>query len=149
MGHCWCIRPRRAQVHPYLGRHASKAAKENSFRSRTRENGHFTQKWIIPSYIYNGKRYPNYLSGAGYVLSRPTANCLFEKAMKISYFPLEDAYTTGFAAEACGIQPLDNPGFILNDKGKFDRKKDILLHYFKPGFMNREKSKFAEMLDDS
>ena len=44
---------------------------------------------------------------------------------------LQDVHVTGFAAEACRIRRLHNPGFQPYNNGKktFDKNKDILRHY--------------------
>ena len=46
-------------------------------------------KWEVPDYIFNGKIYPPFLSGSGYVMSRSTATCLYANGIKIPYFHLE------------------------------------------------------------
>ena len=146
MGRCWCHRPRRVGV--YFGNfsHLSKKHKQKIYQSRTSNNGKFVNKWIVPRYMYNGDRYPNYLSGSGYVLSRPSAECIFEKSKQIPYFHLEDIFITGFAAEACHIQPLHHPQFTLTDKGTFDKDKDVFLYFTEAGYMNKVKTKFANRI---
>ena len=49
----------------------------------------FAKKWQVPDYIYNGERYPQMLSGSGYVMSRNAAECIYRKALDIPYFHLE------------------------------------------------------------
>ena len=47
------------------------------------------------------------------------------------HYILKDVYTTGFSAEACGIERINNPGFnpFQIQRRKFDRNQDILVHY--------------------
>ena len=146
MGHCWCHRARRAKVYPSLGHHVSEETKDKVYQSRTTNGGRLVAKWIVPSYMYNKGRYPNYLSGAGYVLSRTAAGCIYESTFNIPFFHLEDIYVTGFAAQACQISHVHNRGFVLAKKGGFNKETDVLLHYFKPGFMDKVKMKFSDML---
>ena len=61
-----------------------------------------TSKWFVPKYFFNGTSYPIYISGPGYVMTRPAAKCLYEKSLNLPYFFLEDVFM-GFAAENCRI----------------------------------------------
>ena len=146
MGRCWCHQPRRVGV--YFGNfsHLSKKHKQKIYKSRTSNNGKFVNKWIVPRYMYNGFKYPNYLSGSGYVLSRQSADCIFERAKNVPYFHLEDIFITGFAREACHIQPRHHPGFSLTDRGSFDIKKDVFLYFTQEGYMDKVKTKFSNRI---
>ena len=55
---------------------------------QTGKNRH-TTKLEVPSYLFNGEKYPDFLSGAGYLLSRNTATCLYEEGKKLPYVNLE------------------------------------------------------------
>ena len=59
------------------------------------QNRKYTNKWICPEYMYNGKYYPQILSGSGYVMTRSVAKCLYETALRFPYFHLEDVLITG------------------------------------------------------
>ncbi len=61
--------------------------------------------------MYNGRRYPEILSGSGYVMSRSAAECLYREGLKLPFFHLEDVLVTGFAAEQCNLDRLHNDGF--------------------------------------
>ena len=63
----------------------------------------YTAKWVCPKYMYDGKRYPQILSGSAYVMTRNTAKCLYRAGLQLPFFHLEDVFLTGFSAEACGI----------------------------------------------
>ena len=58
-------------------------------------NKKFTNKWVCPEYMYNGKYYPQILSGSGYVMTRSAAECIYNTALMFPYFHLEDVLITG------------------------------------------------------
>ena len=98
-------------------------------RRKVRLTGKDVKKWHVPGYMYNGNIYPSYLSGgSGYLISRSAAECIYKTAPKVPYFHLEDVYITGFVAQACGINRLDNVGFTP-DKKNFENDKDIVTHH--------------------
>ncbi|XP_041986062.1 uncharacterized protein LOC121738203 [Aricia agestis] len=70
-------------------------------------------KWYSPRYMYNGRVYPHYLSGTGYVMSADTAHALYDAALRTHYFHLEDIYITGLCAGRASprITPRDEPAF--------------------------------------
>ena len=45
---------------------------------------------------------------------------------------MKDVHVTGFAAEACGIKRLHQPGFHPGNPKTFDANKDIFAHYVNP-----------------
>jgi len=68
-------------------------------------------KWFSPKYMYGKKRYPNYLSGTAYLMSRSITAKLYEAALKTPVFHMEDIFITGILAQSVGIRPEDNVGF--------------------------------------
>ena len=84
-------------------------------------------KWIIPSYLYNKKSYPTFLSGPAYLMSRSSAECMLQRASDVPYFTLEDVYITGFLAQECAVKRLDHPGFTAIAL-EFDYETDIINH---------------------
>jgi beta-1,3-galactosyltransferase 1 len=68
-------------------------------------------KWYAPNYMYDKKRYPNYLSGTAYLMSKSTASTLYEAALETSVFHLEDIFVTGILSQVAGIRPQDHYGF--------------------------------------
>lgn len=52
---------------------------------------------FMPKYMYPYEVYPDYLRGAGYLMSIDVVNALYEKALKTSYVYLEDVFVTGKA----------------------------------------------------
>ena len=84
-------------------------------------------KFQIPSYFFNGEMYPTYLQGSAYVMSRKSAECIFQKALETPYFPIEDVYITGFVAQQCSIERQHSPHFT--GKNKVDFKYDTHFAY--------------------
>lgn len=70
-----------------------------------------TNKWNSPRYMFNGKQYPNYLSGTAYLIARDAALSLYQASLETPVFHLEDIYTTGILARTVGIRPKDNRAF--------------------------------------
>ena len=60
-------------------------------------------KWFNPRYMFNEKKYPNYLSGTGYLMHRDTAVQLYSVALSTPLFHLEDIYMTGILAR-CSVR---------------------------------------------
>lgn len=58
--------------------------------------------------MYDAKVYPDYVSGTGYVISGPLVSILFEKALHVPLFHLEDVYTTGMVAKQANVTPENN-----------------------------------------
>lgn len=69
------------------------------------------KKYEVPSYMYDGDYYPDFLSGFAYVLPFYTLDCLFEKSLNLPLFHLNDVFVTGFAAEECQIERVDHEEF--------------------------------------
>ena len=55
----------------------------------------YTDKWVCPKYMYDGKYYPQILSGSGYVMTRAVAKCLYKASLMLPYLHLEDVLVTG------------------------------------------------------
>lgn len=70
-------------------------------------------KWYAPKYLFDGRLYPNYLSGTGYVMSIDVVPRLFEAALKTPIFYLEDIYITGILPKSIRLRPRNNPGFTF------------------------------------
>ena len=52
-------------------------------------------KWHSPKYMFQDHIYPDYVSGTGYVMSYSAAKILFQMALAVPAFHLEDVYITG------------------------------------------------------
>jgi len=68
-------------------------------------------KYFVPTYMFDEKKYPNYLSGTGYIMHRETAKLLYTTALVTPLFHMEDVYLTGILTRKLGIKPQDNIGF--------------------------------------
>ena len=52
-------------------------------------------KWFVPTYMFKEKKFPNYLSGTGYLMQREVARKLYAASLETPLFHLEDIYLTG------------------------------------------------------
>jgi len=55
--------------------------------------------------MFTGKEYPDYVSGTGYVIAGPLVPTLFETALHVPLFHLEDVFTTGMVAKRANVTP--------------------------------------------
>nr|XP_017010972.2 beta-1,3-galactosyltransferase 1 [Drosophila takahashii] len=67
--------------------------------------------WYMPKYIFQGAKYPKYLSGTGYLLSIDVVKRLYKESLTTSLVHLEDVFVTGICAEEAGIQRRYHPLF--------------------------------------
>ena len=81
--------------------------------AKDRMNETYVDKWVTPTYLYNQSHYPLFVSGSCYVMTTLAASCLFEKAMTMPFFHLEDVFITGLVAEQCNITRINHIGSIL------------------------------------
>lgn len=70
-----------------------------------------SSKWYMPYYMYQGDVYPQYLSGAGYLMSIDVVERLYEAALNTSLVYLEDLYITGLCAGRANIKRKHHPLF--------------------------------------
>ena len=68
-------------------------------------------KWYVPKYMFAERRYPNYLSGTAYLMSRQALAALYQASLDSPLFHLEDIYITGLLARKAGIRAQDHIGF--------------------------------------
>lgn len=91
----------------------------------------YTNYLICPDYMYNKKNYPSFTSGTAYVMPWWTVACLYQEALNLPYYFIEDAFMGGFVADRCLIpqRRLDsfNPG--RKEVKDADPKKDMTIHY--------------------
>ena len=89
----------------------------------------------MPTYMYRPAKFPNALSGSGYMMKSHVAKCLYEKGLQIPFINLEDIFITGLAADKC-----KGEGIILRNSPRFHymgrhlclvKKYDILIHRLK------------------
>jgi len=62
-------------------------------------------KWYSPQSMFSGKEYPDYVSGTGYIMSGHLVPILFESAMQVPLFHLEDVFITGLVARRANVTP--------------------------------------------
>jgi hypothetical protein len=70
--------------------------------------------WFIPECIYSGDFFPEYLSGAAYVITNDVMESWIETLDHYSgpVIDIEDLLTTGFVAELAGIERHNSEKFI-------------------------------------
>ena len=73
-------------------------------------------KWYTPKYMFRDGKYPNYLSGTGYVISGDIIERLLKAALSIEYFHLEDVFITGLCARSIGVRAMDHEGFTYQHR---------------------------------
>lgn len=90
-------------------------------------------KWFVPRYMFHEKKYPNYLSGTGYLMNRVTAAKLYASALATPVFHLEDIYITGILSRNVGIRPVDYIGFsyVRRELKACVFQKSISTHHIK------------------
>jgi len=64
-----------------------------------------SSKWYVPYERYKGDRYPPYVSGSAYVMSRDVASALYAAALDLPLFESEDVFVTGFCARRANVTP--------------------------------------------
>ena len=55
--------------------------------------------------MFDGKEYPDYVSGTGYVISGALVPSLFDSALFVPLFHLEDVFVTGMVARRANVVP--------------------------------------------
>lgn len=90
-------------------------------------------KWLIPTYMYNKRFFPQFLSGSGYLVTKSAATCLLQKSKIIPIVHLEDVYITGLCASSCHLRREHDKGFKARPMDKIEayqiQMSDIVLHY--------------------
>lgn len=86
-------------------------------------------KYFLPSSMWNESVFPDYCSGAGYVLSRKALECFVSKIENQTYIAREDV-STGIVMQTCGIRPTQSE--LVDMDGNFVPFKPWLIkHYVK------------------
>ena len=89
----------------------------------------------MPTYMYGDDKFPNALSGSGYIMRTTVSNCLYEKGLETPFVNLEDIFITGLVAQKC-----QDKGVVLRNSPRFHymgthlcliKKYDILVHRVK------------------
>ena len=71
-------------------------------------------KYLITESQYPGERYPDFVTGPSYLVSRRAAAEILPAALDLKYIHLEDVFLTGVVAESLGI-PRINIGEFKNN----------------------------------
>jgi len=85
-------------------------------------------KWYVSRETYPESRYPDYCSGAGYVVSKKANECIVTKLAGMKFMPREDV-ATGILAKACSITPV-NSNRVQHMK-PYPNNDYIIRHYVK------------------
>jgi len=116
-------------------------------------------KWLIPTYMYNKRFFPQFLSGSGYLVSQTAAACLLLKSKTIPIVHLEDVYITGLCASSCHLRREHDKGFKARPMDKISeyqlQTSDIVLHYtsgkmdrFSKQVLELKKEGFIDLTDE-
>ena len=86
-------------------------------------------KYFLSLSMYNENIFPDYCSGAGYVLSRKALECFVSKIKNQTYIAPEDV-VTGIAMQTCGIKATQSG--LVDVRGDYVPSKPWLIkHYVK------------------
>ena len=78
-------------------------------------------KWRVSSEEYSGTHYPDFCSGAGFVMSYDVVESLVPLFDVIKPFRLDDVYV-GMLAEKLGVKAVHHGGFVISDnEGDYDK----------------------------
>lgn len=67
--------------------------------------------WYTPMYMFNGTKFPDFVSGTGYVMSIDVATKIYHASFQVPLILLEDVYFTGLCAANVSIKPAHQEGF--------------------------------------
>ena len=73
-----------------------------------------TDKWYVPETVYNKTRFPAYVSGAAYVMTKMAVHQIRSQCAEITPIHIEDVFVTGICRERAGIIPLHNNKFCMH-----------------------------------
>ena len=69
-------------------------------------------KWFAPRYMFAGEKYPDFVSGTGYLMQHSVAQRLYRAALDTLFFNMEDVFVTGILSSKIGVRPKDASGFV-------------------------------------
>ena len=75
-------------------------------------------KWYISHKMYRHERYPPFLQGTAYLMTRQTALMIWKYALKTPLFPLEDVFITGILPKLAGLEPKRSSTFYDTHNGR-------------------------------
>ncbi|KAF7993057.1 hypothetical protein HCN44_005838 [Aphidius gifuensis] len=72
--------------------------------------------WYTPRSMYHHDKFPDFVSGTGYVMSIDVAIKIYNASLKIPFIFLEDVYFTGICADNVGVKPAHQLGFSFEPR---------------------------------
>ncbi|XP_063218667.1 beta-1,3-galactosyltransferase 5-like [Bacillus rossius redtenbacheri] len=91
-------------------------------------------RWRLPEWLYPGDRLPAFLTGAGYVMSRPAVTMLLRRIADVPLINLEDVYVTGLLARRTPAIPLLTAASMRIDRPIFAHPCRLRAGYLVHGF---------------
>ena len=85
-------------------------------------------KWICPLWMYSKPKFPDFLSGLGYLISSKLIECLYEKALHTPALHLEDVFVTGILRTKCGGVLIHDPRFVHSKDMLTKVSENIMVH---------------------
>ena len=85
-------------------------------------------KWICPIWMYSYPKFPDFLSGLGYLISSKLIECLYEKALHTPALHLEDVFVTGILRTKCGGVLIHDPRFVHSKDMLTKVSENIMVH---------------------
>ena len=85
-------------------------------------------KWICPIWMYSYPKFPDFLSGLGYLIPSKLIDCLYEKALQTPALHLEDVFVTGILRTKCGGVLIHDPRFVHSKDMLTKVSENIMVH---------------------
>ena len=94
-----------------------------------------TNKWYTSFEMYKDQRYPPYLQGGAYLMTRQTALLIWNKALITPLLHQEDVFITGILPKLFGLQPKGSSTFYSTSSSsywgrRYARVPDCKLAYY-------------------
>jgi len=84
-------------------------------------------KYFLSLSMWNKEVFPDYCSGAGYVLSRKALECFVSKIKNQTYIACEDV-STGVIMQTCGIRATQSD--LVDMRGDYDPSRPWLIQHY-------------------
>uniref|UniRef100_A0A1L8E1W0 Hexosyltransferase n=1 Tax=Nyssomyia neivai TaxID=330878 RepID=A0A1L8E1W0_9DIPT len=93
-----------------------------------------SNKYYIPTWLYNKSYYPTYLSGLGYLLPGKSVSRIFDESLKVPLINMEDVFFTGMIAnEILNMTLLDRKDYFIYNRPKMTKclyNRTAMVHSF-------------------
>ncbi|KAL1481300.1 hypothetical protein MTO96_015736 [Rhipicephalus appendiculatus] len=107
-------------------------------------------KWYVTKEEYALHRYPDFLSGTGYLISGDAISVLDDVAQEVRFFKLEDVYLTGMVAQRAQVSRLRLAGFH-NEHKPYEKPcstpRVVTSHNWSPTALRSEWRRAIDRLD--